>query len=213
MSLMNITAESLTAELEQEIPEMYVVLAKHSAMGMSRESVADIIGTDVSEIEEIESTDLYKMIRMHIGAHVAASQAVRTHGWDSIEETAITKLAARLEYEKDSDFLLKVAAVANKAQRRGGNQMGVLDPSKAGVTAVTLTQRMVQRLQGSRVVEQTEERELSIQDGSMKRVTFAEVDELLSVKQSIAIPRAKEISTRQITPSLAELEADLEKRL
>lgn len=182
MNLANVNAESLSRSLEVEVPEMYVVLAKHSVMGVEAESMCEILGVTIAELHEAESDETYKMVRTQIGAIYAANQATRTFGWDGIEETALQKLAERLPFEKDSDFLLKVAAVANKAQRRGREESNVLDPSKAGRTAVTITQRMVQRLQGGRE-ERIIERELSISDGSMSRVSFDEVDDLLNVSQ------------------------------
>lgn len=203
MNLANITAEHLSRSLEVEVPEMYVVLAKHSVMGIESESICEILNVSMAELAEAESDEIYKLVRTQIGALYAANQATRAFGWDGIEETALQKLAARIEFEKDSDFLLKVAAVANKAQRRGKAESGVLDPTKAGRTAITITQRMVQRLQGNSETRITE-RQLSISDGSMSRVSFDEVDELLNVSQK-----------RQIESELNadELFAEMESKL
>ena len=212
MNLANITAESFSAAMEREIPEMYVVLAKHSVMGMDSDSICDVLGCEPNELVEVESDQLYKDVRQQIGAMYAEGQATRVFGWDGIEATALEKLAQRIPFEKDSDFLLKVAAVANKAQRRGNNEMGLLEPNKAGRTAVTLTSRMVRKLQYG-TEEITEERRLSIHDGSMGNATFEEVDSLLDVRHRPVMPEQIGISTRNAEPSLEDLTDDLEKRL
>lgn len=210
MYLANITADSLAKVLELDVPEMYVVLAKHSVMGMDRESICDVLAIDSKDIEEVERDPVYQRVRTHIGAMYLESQSTRVFGWDGIESMSLQKLAERIEYEKDSDFLLKVAAVANKAQRRGSQDMGVLDPSKAGKTAITLTQRLVQRFQNG---TQTVERELSIHDGSMQRVSFDEVDNLLAVSGRPIIPHATQISTRSGDATFDELSEEMDKRI
>lgn len=209
MNLANVNAESLSQELELEVPEMYVVLAKHSVMGTDESAMCEILGVDMNELLEVQRDPIYKAVRLQIGAMAAESSAQRVHGWDGIESLALEKLIARMEYEKDSDFLLKAATLANKAQRRGGSDMGVLDPSKAGKTAVVLTQRMVQKFTNQGETRETV-RELSIHDGSMERVSFDDVDELLDVRNKVPLPQHN--SHQTMTPSIEELDAEMERR-
>lgn len=209
MNLANVNAESLSKSLELEVPEMYVVLAKHSVMGTDESTICDILGVEPSELQEVQADPIYKAVRLQIGALAAESSAQRVHGWDGIESLALEKLIERMQYEKDSDFLLKAATLANKAQRRGGNDMGILDPSKAGKTAIVLTQRMVQNF--TNYGERREVvRELSIHDGSMERVSFDDVDQLLDVKNTAPLP-PKGAHTG-VNPTLDELNAEMENR-
>jgi len=209
MNLANVNAESLSKSLELEVPEMYVVLAKHSVMGTDESTICDILGVEPSELQEVQADPIYKAVRLQIGALAAESSAQRVHGWDGIESLALEKLIERMQYEKDSDFLLKAATLANKAQRSGGNDMGILDPSKAGKTAIVLTQRMVQNF--TNYGERREVvRELSIHDGSMERVSFDDVDQLLDVKNTAPLP-PKGAHTG-VNPTLDELNAEMENR-
>lgn len=207
MQLMNVSAETLSRDLCKEIPPMYVVIAKHDVLSMDSESIAEVLGVSALEVEEVKLDSLYKEVRVYVGAVHAQQRIDQTAGWDAIEGLAIEKLVERLPFEKDSEFLLRVAAVANKASRREAKPGGVLDPSRVnGRTAITLTQRLVTRLTNAGR-ETVEERELSIHDGSMAHPSFGEIDELLSVSKVSAIPRRVDISTHTSDVDLAELDS------
>lgn len=210
MSLMNVTAKTLSQELEREVPEIYVIIAKHSVLGMDADSIREVLGCSIEDIQEVERDELYKEVRIHVGAAQAQSRVNQTLGWDAIEDIAMENLLQRLPYEKDSEFLLRVAAVANKAQRRQVNPQNVLDPSRQnGRTAITLTQRLVQRMTqvGKEVVE---ERTLSISDGSMGNPSFDEIDSLLSVSKGAGAKLA--IQTHTADASFEELDAAMQEK-
>lgn len=182
MNLASVNHTALAKQLGKEIPEVMVVLAKHSVAGLSHESLADLIGCTVAEIEEIEEDELFKEVRGVIGALVAAASADQPFVWDSIEDIAGRRLLERIERETDPEFLLKAAATANRMTRRNGRDSQPLEPSLAGrQVSVKLTKRMVERLtgEGTRVTE-SEER-LSIHDGTMLNPAFEEVDKLLGL--------------------------------
>lgn len=212
MSLMNVTAESLSKQLEIEVPEIYVLVAKHSVMGMDRESMCEILGCELADIVEVEANQEYRLVRAAVASVHSQMLVTQTAGWDAIEDMAMTNLLKRLPYEKDSEFLLKVAAVANRANRRLGVKDNVLDPSKVnGRTAITLTQRLVRKLQrGDETVEET--RQISIHDGSMGRASFNEVDSLLSVTSQPVLSKPMEIRTQIADPKLEDLDRLMEDR-
>jgi len=210
MHLHEITADSLTKVMQTEVPDIYVIIAKHKVMGMDSEAIKSIIGCELQDIQEVESTELYKAVRAQCAMAYAALTADQTTGWDAIENIAMTQLLKRLPFEKDSEFLLRAAAVANKAVRKHGKESGVLDPSlKRGTVAITLTQRLVSRLNGRGDKEVAEERVLSIHDGSMSNPSFDEVDSLLSVRTQPNLPRALEIKTRTVEPTMDDLLGDM----
>jgi len=182
VNLANVTHKSLTQSLGQEVPEVYVVIAKHQTSGFSNEQIAEIIGCESTEIDEIESDELFTTVRQTLGAMVAANQADQAHIWDSLEVIAGRRLLDRIEMERDPEFLLKVAATANRMNRRAKPQGGVLDPIRTGKAAVTLTSRMVEKITAAGHRSVMSERTLSIHDGSMANPTFAEVDELLAIR-------------------------------
>lgn len=212
MHLHEITSDSLTKMLGIEIPPVYVIVAKHSVMGMDAEGIRTILGAELAEVHEVESDETYKIVRGHVASAYAAMTADQSTGWDAIENIAMSQLLKRLPYEKDSEFLLRAAAVANKATRKHSQDTGILDPGRAnGRVSVTLTQRLVRHLQnGNESVVET--RELSIKDGSMANPSFGEVDSLLSVKNIPTMPKGVEISTRNVDPDMDELMDELSRR-
>lgn len=209
--LLDITTDTLKRDLGVEVPEIYVVIAKHSVLGMDAESIRELLQCSQQELKEVESTEEYKQTRQYVAGRYAQQGVDQTTGWDQIEQIAINNLVKRLPYEKDGDFLLRVAAVANKAQRRHQKATGVLDPSiQGGRTVITLTQRLTQRLSSGRNEETEEVRQLSISDGSMSNPSFAEVDSLLSVSNKPVLSRKVEIQTHSVDPTMDELMRFLE---
>lgn len=209
MSLMTITADSLTREFAREVPPIYVVIAKHSVLGMTNDQIQEVIGCEEFELQAILDDQLYKDVRLFVGAAHSQQTLSQTLSWDTAEDLALEQLVKRLPYERDGDFLLRVAAVANKAQRRHkGNDQNVLDPSRAaGGRTITLTRRMVQQFtrdDGSET--RAIEHRLSIHDGSMSNPKFEEVDALLDVRTRPALPQRVEITSHLADPSLEELD-------
>jgi hypothetical protein len=207
MRITEITAQKLEQELGfPEIPDAYVILAKHSVMGMENQLIAEILGCEPSDITEAESDPIYKAVRAFIAGRYANQMANQTAGWDDAEDIALQNLLKRLPFEKDGDFLLRVAAVANKAQRRTRTPDRVLDPSAHnGATVITLTQRLVSRINGigDKSTEMT--RQLSIKDGSMSNPSFEEIDGLLSVRGSNKLPQDIELRAKRVELSPEEL--------
>jgi hypothetical protein len=83
----------------------------------------------------------------------------------------------------------------------------------AGKRTITLTQRLVSKIneQGERV--QTQERKISISDGTMSKPGFEEIDSLLNVKSVPVLAHSPEIRTHSIAdPSVNELLADFNDR-
>jgi hypothetical protein len=198
MSLMDVTHESLSRDLNREVPEVYVIIAKHSVLGMDEEAIREIIGCDKAELAEVLNDEIYKQVRLVIGAMHAQAGVDQTTGWDKLEQLAVKNLVRRAELpNQDSEFLLKVAAVANKAQRRhtAGRDQGILDPAARPTRRINLTSRLVRSFNRDGTETQTIEKQLSIHDGSMGHPTFDEVDQLLHVSQTPALPRQIEVKT------------------
>lgn len=182
MNLAGVTHESLGKQLGKAVPEVFVVLAKHSVGGLDTGSLADIIGCEVHEIEEVERDELYQEVRGVIGALVAASTANQPLIWDSIENIAGQRLLEKIERENDPEFLLKAAATANRMNRRNARENQTLEPALAGrKVPIQLTRRMVERLTGDGTRITTTEEKLSIHDGSMLNPAFEEVEDRKSV--------------------------------
>lgn len=197
----------------KNIPELFLVMAKHQVLGLESQQIADTLGCDLQDVTEAEMDETYKAVKGFVSQVYASQSATQTSGWDAIETIAIEGLLKRLPMEKDNEFLLKVAAVANRATRKHQQPSTVLDPGlRAGRTTITLTQRLVSKINHRGEMQEERTRQLSIQDGSMSNPTFAEIDSLLTVRNSPVLPHATEIRTHTAEPSEQELLDDLLKR-
>lgn len=201
----DVNAVSLAKQLEVEsVPDAFVVVAKHQVAGFDSHAIAEILSCTDTELQEVLDDPLYVNVRGVIAA-IAAEQAVnQATGWDAIESLALQGLVQRMKTERDPEFLLKAAAIANRAQRRTPAGGAVLDPGlRAGRTTITLTQRIVRKIseKGAETTEET--KQLSIKDGSMVNPSFTELDSLLSVRTVGVIPRMVEVKTHE--PSVEEM--------
>jgi len=194
LTLYAMNGATLSKELGQEIDDMYVVIAKHSVMGLDDAAIQDIVDCSAEDMATLRDDPIYKMVRAYVAAANANQLAQQSVGWDTVEQLALAGLVKRMEFEKDPNFILKAAAVANRATRRVSNQ-NVLDPSKTGRTTIVLTERLVNRLNRTGQVEEERTRQLSIHDGSMSRPGFDELDNMLNVRNTPVLPKAVEIST------------------
>lgn len=196
MSVMTITAESLSKQLQQPVPEMYVMIAKNSVAGLDSVAIADLLGATREEIDEIGQEQLYKDVRLVVSTAHAQSQTDTDFGWDDIESAAVKRLAKRVEFENDTESLLKIAAVANKAQRRNTHKQNVLDPSQGSARVpLTLTRRITERLSARGEQVREEVQQISVLDGSAKNPSFEDIDQLLGVSRRPAIAKEMPIHT------------------
>lgn len=177
-----LTVDSLKAILGREVEEIHLTVAKSSVLGLDPETIAHTLGVAKDEIEELMEGADYKDIRLLVGAEQAKDRVERDFGWDGIENAALKKLGRRVALETDTDTLLRIAAVSNRATRRAAPpKESLLDPALAGARVpLTLTKRFTERLNGSgQVVERSETHQISVLNGSAVNPTFTEVNKLL----------------------------------
>lgn len=180
MSLMTLNPAELSRQCGEAVPEIYVVIAKHEVLDMDARTIGELLGVTQAEIEQLQEDQLYKKVLLLIKSSASQARVDAELGYDTLEQLAVNKLIERLPFERDTDVLLRVASMANRATRRTkpGN---VLDPSSAGVRVpLTLTARSVRRLHGDGTQSLTEERSVSLNGGHVNP-TFADVDALLQV--------------------------------
>lgn len=212
MSIIQITSETLTRDLGKEVPEIYVVIAKHSILGLDTHALAEMLGVPLVEVQEVEADPTYVEIRLILAAAHAQATADVDFSWDSLEQIALKNLHQRLPFERDGDFNLKVAAMANRAQRKHiPNQQRVLDPQSGGTrVALQLTSRIVQKFSGGQQQITEEIREVSVTNGTAQNPTFEDIDSLLGVSARPRIPEKMSIHTRGPEFSIDDLADDME---
>lgn len=187
-----LTKDALEKILNREVEEIHLTIAKSIVMGLDVDTIAATLGVDKAEIDELTQDQSYKDVRLLVGAEYAQARVERDSGWDGIENQALTKLSTRVHREQDTDTLLRIAAVANRATRRSAPQKdAILDPSQVSHRVpLTLTRRYTEKLNDAgRTIERTETQQISVLDGSAVNPSFKEVSQLL---QPRAEPRTQE---------------------
>lgn len=177
-----LTIDSLEAILGRKVEEIHLTVAKSSVLGLDPETIANTIGVPKSEIDELMESQDYKDIRLLVGADHQKDRVERDMGWDGIENSSLRKLAKRVTLENDTDTLLRIAAVANRATRRAAPPTNAaLDPSQAGARVpLTLTRRYTEKLnQTGQIIERSETQQISVLNGSAVNPSFKEVSQLL----------------------------------
>lgn len=177
-----LTTEAISKILGREIDEIHLTIAKSNVLGLDAETIAGTLGVERTEVEALMLQEDYKNVRLLVGAEYAKEQVERDTGWDGIESQALSKLDRRVKLENDTETLLKIAAVANRATRRSTPQReSHLDPSVAGTRIpLTLTKRYTEKLNGSgQVTERIETHQISVLNGSAINPNFKEVSDVL----------------------------------
>jgi hypothetical protein len=193
-----LTKDSLEKILGRDVEEIHLTVAKSLVMGMDLDSIAQALGVTRAELDELVEDSHYKDVRLLVGAEYQQAKVERDGGWDGIENAALKRLSTRVEREQDTDTLLRIAAVANRATRRSAPpKEAVLDPSQVSQRVpLTLTRRYTEKLNGAgQTVERSETQQISVLDGSAINPTFKEVSQLLQPKVE---PRTKEVVQNRV---------------
>lgn len=210
MSLLSMTADSLSRDLGEPVEEVMVIIGKHEVQGFDSKTISELLGLTLTDIESVQATQLYQNILLLMKVEYSKGRVGVDLSWDGIEEVALERLFERVKVERDGDFLLKVAAVANKAQRRA-NPNKVLDPANAGTRIpLTLTRRTVERFGADGSREVGREETMRINDGRMTQPTFGDVDALLSVSQKPFMPKDIEVKVTHVDPTADDLLQDFQ---
>ncbi len=199
------TPESLSRDLGEEIEEVMVIIGKHEVQGFDSKTISELLGVEQIEIEEVQAQQLYKNMLLLMKVEYSNSRLKSDNMIDAIEEVALERLFDRVKLERDGEFLLKVAAVMNRATRRA-KPNNVLDPGSVGTRIpLTLTKRIVTRVHSNGGHETTEEQEMRIGDGRMANPTFSDIDQLLSVSPKPFMPKDVAVKIQAHEPDVQDM--------
>lgn len=190
-----ISHSSIQAVLGREIPEEVLTIAKCAVGGMIPERIAELLGATVDEIKELQETQDYKDVRLLVGVEHAKTSVSKDFTWDSIEATALESLSNRVGLERDTEMLLRIAAVANKAQRRmTQKEEHVLDPASAlARVPLRLTKRFTEKLNSDGSSERSETQEISVINGTARMPSFESINKIFNVHGSPIEPKRESI--------------------
>ena len=126
------------------------------AVQLSEAMISDIVNHD----EKFKEILAEKSIAHH------EEQRIVNEGWDAVEALSIKGIVDTLAQTHDPEFLLKAAAVANKAQRRGKLNQAIPTNGDAGRVVINLNGAFVDKLQQNNVQINVGERPELVQKDS-----------------------------------------------
>jgi hypothetical protein len=128
-----------TTDLEKVAKMVLYEVPNHqiaAACGMSESALSQLIATD----------EFRQQLELTATSHFQ-EQEVMNQGWDSIEQLALGHLVEAMQTRPDAEFSLKVAAVANKAHRRGNLNHTPIQGNAGVRTVIQLNAQFVDKLQ------------------------------------------------------------------
>lgn len=158
-------------EMQNLKAELLSRIAKLKSMEISNTQIAAAVGLDEPQLDLVLASAAYKTTFSTLQLEKYEAHDTLNTGWDAIEEEAAGTVLAYLRERPDPEYALKAAAMANKAQRRGGHANV---PIMGGVTAaavINLNAVFVNKLQSMR--ETTAGR--TFESGEGKRVDALDI--------------------------------------
>jgi hypothetical protein len=177
--MIDLSGPQLERKLGRVISEMELVIAKNLALGVSREQLCEILGNGISveQIADLQETPEFQELYGVIAQHLLELSSEASIGWDQLEAISIRNLMKEARVNRDPDFQLRLAAVANKAQRRHNKGEQILEPGAAGTRVqISLSQRFIKKLNG-----ETEITERRVDVTQMRNPTLDEVTRTLQL--------------------------------
>lgn len=179
--------------MEKELLDKYDRIASMVAMGVPDTQIAEAVALSPGRISQIKDDTVFQEMLAAKYAARMEENAQFDSSWDSVEKQSLKVLNDTLKYNRNPEFALKVAMVANKAQRRG--QQNVTLPTHMGDRVViNLNASFVGKLQQINTGQVNVEQRLKpvlLQDSSdndMKKVNMlapGQVDTLLNKRPTV----------------------------
>lgn len=182
-SLASMNSTTLKQMIGREVSDAVVLIAKNMILGSNPEMIREVLGCSRAEIDELMESQDYKDVHLLMAAHYNSDSIGVDLSYDELEARALSGLMKRVESVKDTDQLIRIAQMANRAVRRQKPMQGELNPALAqGRVNLTLTRRMVEKLQSAGGPAQIETTEQISIHGAHTNPTFEEVDKFFGVR-------------------------------
>lgn len=128
-------------------------IARMSAFEIPQAQIARAMGLSEARISQIVNSDEYKEKLAGISTEYFEQNQTLNDGWNTLEASALDVLLTNISWNKDPDFALKAATMANKANRRGDMSNRTIDGQTGARAVFHLTANFIERLQQMNVVK------------------------------------------------------------
>lgn len=135
---------------QKEKERLFTQMATWELAGLPQVEIAKLLSLDESRVSQVMALPQYQEIKLKLAATQAEKDNTYNDLWDLNEERALRVVKTTLEASpRDGEFALRVAAVSNRARRRGSNSGGTLNAQQGMRAAVTLPLSFVRKLEAS----------------------------------------------------------------
>lgn len=154
--------------MEVSTKEVLARIAQLALMEVPNRQIAQAVRLSDGRISQLQATDEYKAVLAEMSVEHYEKQKVVNDGWDMLEAKAINGLMVHMNMTSDPNLMLRVAAVANKATRRGQFQNNPLNAAGAAGARVViqLQNSFIDRLQNNYQINVNGKPSLTVQKQS-----------------------------------------------
>ncbi len=132
--------------MEAEEKRFLEKIARLDLAGVSVGEIAVVVGNADSYVYELMQKDDYAHIKAGISSLEFEKQELLADAWQSIEAKALAVVNNHLDWNKDPDFALKAAAVANKSDKPGKRFGRQINATQAATATISLTVEFVEKI-------------------------------------------------------------------
>lgn len=139
-------------QLDIEVNEVDVLIASYLCHGLGQKEICELLSIEESELSELINETEFQQIRQIIQLDLAKSKQDIDGGWDSMERQAVKAINEHIESGIGGlDEAIRIASIANKAERRSKNQTTAIGGQQGGVLTLSLSQVFIQKIQNGGV--------------------------------------------------------------
>jgi hypothetical protein len=115
--------------------------------GATNAEIAQATGLEEAEIVQVRAMPAFIAKLADSAYEEFDNFTTMNDAWDKLEQMSLVNVLQVVEYNKDPDFNLKVAMLANKAQRRGLKTNKPIQATAPTRTVIVMNQQFVELLQ------------------------------------------------------------------
>lgn len=123
--------------------------ASLAVAGVPTHQICAVLQISDEEFNELQASEEYKLIyESLLENELEREEQFKTlnSAWDTLEANALSRLYDLVSWNGDPEFILRIAAVANKSIRKSVTHARPIDGAVAANATITLNQNFIQKL-------------------------------------------------------------------
>lgn len=163
--------------------EVFEKIARLMVNEVPRHQICAVLNCDEMQLQQVLDMEEYKKVYGGLLANEFEQEQLKNEGWDSLEARAISGLIKNMQWNQDPEFLLKVAVVSNKANRRSNLNKPLQVQSGNQTAVITLNATFIEKLERA---EFGDRRPLQIDQKKQDFLDVNKVEKMLGFKPGFA---------------------------